>query len=385
MVFEDNYLTLNPETMRNIILIGFLFTILFSCEKKDDLCDTDTCNTYFKIWKELLISRNQLSESYFNDHVFPYRTEIDSWNDGKSFRVEYKIKIDWAEANLSDQFIIWLDPSTVGIYPSKPTPRSTNLSKAQINSLLDVFAFSSSIHKVAEIDHLKYASREEAIRVLQVASGVDNLGSGEVSYENPSFNIDLGQPFLKVYATINKNENKCMSGKLNLITGDSEIREQPCMIYFCFIKGTQITIKSGKSLPIERIKINDTILSVNTNTLQIEKVIVQKVDSVIHSDLVKILFSDSTINNNTSDHPYFVKGKGWCSYKPAETQKKYYINTRQLQPGDICYKSVNNKLTEVQIKIISENEGEVMTYNISRLSKNKSYFANGILVSNEEK
>ena len=136
---------------------------------------------------------------------------------------------------------------------------------------------------------------------------------------------------------------------------------------------------------LKRIKINDTILSVNMNTLQIEKVIVQKVDSVIHSDLVQILFSDSTINNNTSDHPYFVKGKGWCSYKPAETQKKYYINTRQLQPGDICYKSLNNKLTEVQIKTITENPGEVITYNISRLTKNKSYFANGILVSNEEK
>jgi hypothetical protein len=73
--------------MRKTILIGFLFTILFSCEKKDDLCDTDNCNTYFKIWKELLISRNNLTEAYFNEHIFPYSTMIDSWNDGKSFRV----------------------------------------------------------------------------------------------------------------------------------------------------------------------------------------------------------------------------------------------------------------------------------------------------------
>ncbi len=31
-----------------------------------------------------------------------------------------------------------------------------------------------------------------------------------------------------------------------------------------------------------------------------------------------------------------------------------------------------------------ENPREVMTYNISQLERNKSYFANGILVSNEK-
>jgi hypothetical protein len=121
--------------MRKIIIVVFIFTIIFSCEKSTDFCESGECQKYFKIWKDIFISRNQLSESYFNDHVFPYRTDIDSWNDGKSFRVEYKIKIDWAEANLSDQFIIWIDPSTTGLYPSIPTPRSTYLSKDQIAKL----------------------------------------------------------------------------------------------------------------------------------------------------------------------------------------------------------------------------------------------------------
>lgn len=371
--------------MKKITLIVLFLTFIFSCEKvTTDFCDSEECNTYFKIWKDLIISRNQLSESYFNEHVFPYRTEIDSWNDGKSFRVDYKIKIDWAEANLGDQFIIWLDPSTVGLYPSKPTPRSTNLSKAQINSLLDIFAFSSSIHKVAKIDHLKYDSREEAIRVLQVASGVENLGSGEVSYQNPSFNIDLGHPFLKVFATLNRNENKCLSGKLNLITGDSEIREQPCAIYYCFGRGTLIPLSNGKSLPIEKLKINDKILSVKMETWSIEDDFIQEIDSVFHNNIVQITFSDSTITNNTFDHPYFVKGKGWCSFKPSETLRNYDIKTKELQPGDICFKTINNKLIEVKIKHIIEKTGEVMTYNVSRLKKNKNYFANGILVSTEE-
>ena len=289
--------------MKRITLIVFLFTIIISCEKHStDLCDSEECNTYFNIWKELIISRNQLSEDYFNNHIFPYKTEIDNWNDGKSFRVEYKVKIDWAEANLSDQFIIWLDPSTNGLYPSKPTPRSTNLSIVQINSLLDIVAFSSSMHKIAKIDHLKYDSREDAIGVLQIASGVNNLGHGEVAYENPSFNMVLGHPFLKVSATINMNENKCLSGKIDLVTGETEVREQPCAIYFCFEKGTLIALNNGNSLPIEKIRINDKILSVDLDNLSIEEDFVQKIDSVIHNNIVQLTFSDSTITNNTSDH-----------------------------------------------------------------------------------
>ena len=372
--------------MRKVILIVFFLSLIFSCEKQvTDFCDSEDCNTYLKVWKELIISRNHLTVSYYNDHIFPYKTETDSWNDGKSFRVEYKVKIDWAEANLNDQFIIWLDPSTAGLYPSIPAPRSTNLSEGQINILLNDFAFSSSIHKVAKIDHLKYDSRDEAIGVLQAASGVNDLGKGEVSYENPSFNIDLGHPFLKVSATINSSENKCLTGKIDLVTGETEVRNPPCVIYFCFEKGTRIALSNGKSLPIEKLQINDKILSVDIETWSIGEDIVQKIDSVIHKNIVQITFSDSTINYNTSDHPYFVKGKGWCSFKPSETQGNYNIKTKQLQPGDICFKTVNNKLVEVKVKTITEKSDEIMTYNVSGLKKNKSYFANGMLVSTEEK
>lgn len=370
--------------MRKTLLIGILFTILFSCEKKNDFCESDDCNKYLRIWKELLISRNHLTEAYFNEHIFPYSTKIDSWNDGKSFRVEYKIKIDWAEAKMADQFIIWLDVSTNGLFPSIPTPRDTYLNKDQIDKLVDKLAFSSSIHQIAMIDQLKYSTLEEALQELRIASGIENLHSGQVVYEEPSFQIITGNPILKSGAVISEAENKCMSCQIDLVSGETEVREHPCMIYFCFAKGTQITLKHGKSAPIESLKNNDIILSVNINTLSIEEDIVQKVDSVIHTDMIHLKFSDSTYDVSTSDHPYFVKSKGWCSFRPAETKNKYGIKTQQLQIGDICFKFKNNLFTEVKIEMITENPGAVMTYNISALAKNKSYFANGILVSNEQ-
>ena len=52
--------------------------------------------------------------------------------------------------------------------------------------------------------------------------------------------------------------------------------------------------------------------------------------------------------------------------------------------GDTCYKYQDAKLIEVQVKDIKEKSGAVMTYNISQLERNKTYFANGILVSNEK-
>lgn len=117
--------------------------------------------------------------------------------------------------------------------------------------------------------------------------------------------------------------------------------------------------------------------------MKVEEDIVRQIDSVKHSDIVNISFNDMTANNNTFDHPYYVKNKGWCSYKPALTLQKYNIQAKQLLIGDTCFKYKDKQLIEVQIKNITEKPGEVMTYNISRLERNKSYFANGILVSNE--
>ena len=122
-----------------------------------------------------------------------------------------------------------------------------------------------------------------------------------------------------------------------------------------------------------------------TNNELVKNDIVKQVDSVKHSDIVHITFSDLTSNNNTSDHPYYVKNKGWCSYNPLQTTQKYNLKAKKLMIGDTCYKYQDAKLIEVQVKDIKENSGVVMTYNISQLQRNKTYFANGILVSNESK
>jgi hypothetical protein len=391
--------------MKKISLISLIVCFLFSCETNDilrvdcpngtaslqpvvcnsTLCQTDTCQTYFGIWKQLFIERNHMSSDYFNNHITPCYSHIDKWNSGFTFRITYKVKIDWTEDLLGDQFIIWLGPSTAGLYPSISVPRSTLLTKDQIGSALNIMAFSSSLNTVYPITQLRYSSYDDALSALITAAGVNKLCFSEIYYERPHMDVaPSGHPFLRSSATISDLENKCMEASIDLVTGKSNVISNPCIIYFCFTEGTQITLLNGKSKSIERIRTNDTILSVDLKTMKPESDIVKKIDIITHDKIVQISFSDGTINNNTFDHPYLVDGKGWCSYKPTETIQNYRIQAKQLQIGDKCFKYSDDKLIPVLVTGITEQIGEKKTFNISLLKKNKNYFANQILVSNEQ-
>ena len=322
-----------------------------------------------------------MSQEYFDDHITLCSTTIHKWAEGTSFEIFYKVKIEWAEYRLLDKFIFYIASN---LYPGLDVPRNVLLSKSQIETVLNGNYFSSQMSKISPVNELKYTSETEAMKALIEASYVDTFCIGSVSYPQKSFDkYTIGHPYFIASGVLNWTDNKCIEGSIDLITGETYINEQICYILFCFSKGTQIMQYDGSIKPIDKIRIDDKILSINLSTMELEEDIVQKVDSVIHNDMVTIVFNDMTTNSNTSDHPYLVKGKGWSSFKPKITLDKYKIRTSQLQIGDTCFKYKNDKLEEVYIKSITEKTESRITYNISSLKKNKSYFANGILVSNE--
>lgn len=392
--------------MKKISLLSILICSIFSCSKTNDIlkcdcsfysqtfepvvCDgtlsqNDTCQNYLSVWKDLLLSRNLMNQEYFNNHITPCNTSMDKWKDGISFRITYKVKIEWSEVLLWDDFIIWLSPTTSGLYPSLTLPRNSLLTKDQINSAANIMAFSSSINKISSINNIKYHSLNDAMKALIRSSGVDTLCTSEIFYEQPHMVIPpIGHPFLRSYGVLSWDENKCITSQMNLYTGEVKVLFNQCMIIFCVAGGTQITVNNNSTKPIEKIKLGDTILSVNTKLMTIEEDFVHKIDSVTHKDLIEIKFNDFTKLSSTYDHPFYVKGKGWCSFNPNESQQKLNIKTKQLETGDICFKYLNNKLIECNIETITKKTGSFKTYNISKLKKNKNYFANGILVSTEE-
>lgn len=392
--------------MSKFSLISLFICLLFSCNKSSDvieikcpngmaklepvacsqnLCQSDTCLTYMEIWKELFLERNHMSQDYFENHITLCNSRIERSNDKITFRINYKIKIDWAEDLLYDQFVIWLAPSTTGLYPSIIVPRNVLLTKDQIDATVNIMAFSSGMNKVNSIDQLKYPAYQDALNHLILAAGVDKFCGSDVFFMRPHMvDIPNGNPFLSANGELAREENRCIMAEIDLVTGEYNIHDNPCVIYFCFKGSTQITLNNGMSVPIEKIKINDTILSVNIKTMEVQSDIVRQIDVANHDDIVELRFSDGTLNYNTFDHPYLIEGKGWCSYDPAETHQKYKIEAKQIQIGDNCFKYMNNRLEMIQVTGITVKPGEIKTYNLSLLENNKNYFANQILVSNED-
>jgi len=179
--------------------------------------------------------------------------------------------------------------------------------------------------------------------------------------------------------TLSSAENFCKSLKLKTWHG-THSNDGP----FCFGRGTPVTMADGSSKPIEKIIPGDRILSVNTAELSVEEDIVERADSAMHNNFVKIIFDDLTVNINTDDHPYYVKGKGWCSVNPELTFRKYKMHVGSLKPGDDCYKVLNGRIINVKISTIQLVPGRQPGFSIIKLKKNGSFFAGAKLVSVEE-
>ena len=171
-----------------------------------------------------------------------------------------------------------------------------------------------------------------------------------------------------------------MNKKYQILWGGKDDTSIPSM--FCFVAGTKVLIADGSTKNIEDIEVGDIVLSWSEDTNQLQSSKAVKLIQPVHDDMLVIRFSNDVVNENTFDHPYYVKDKGWCSYSPTLTKERYDINSELLEVGDICYFNNSDELEEVEIIFIKENWGEVQTY-IFELDNNYTFFANGILTHNK--
>lgn len=151
----------------------------------------------------------------------------------------------------------------------------------------------------------------------------------------------------------------------------------------CFVSGTMILMADGTEKRIEMLRVNDSIL---TYDFEFQNIIVSSIfdlDTVNHDNIISITLENEIKTMNTADHPYYVLGKGICSYDPISTYKNYGIKARQLEVGDKCYSYSNGELIFINVLSMEKVNGTFITYNISELNNNNNYFANGVLVNNE--
>jgi hypothetical protein len=125
-----------------------------------------------------------------------------------------------------------------------------------------------------------------------------------------------------------------MNKKYQILWGGKDDTSIPSM--GCFVAGTKVLIVEGSTKNIEDIQVGDVVKSWNEITNKVEDSKVVKLNQPVHDDMLVIRFSNDVVNENTFDHPYYVKDKGWCSHSPNLTKERYDIDTNLLEVGDIC-------------------------------------------------
>jgi hypothetical protein len=144
---------------------------------------------------------------------------MDNWNEGVSFRICYKIQMDWAIAYGCDKFMIRIN-SESNLYPE--LPRNEYLSKDEIRFAIDQNRFYTRIGSVSNSD-INFSSMNDALNKLIEDANVNTLCVSEIYVDEITGNL-----ILEAWAEYKNKENSCVNGKINLVSGDTEVTDTPC-------------------------------------------------------------------------------------------------------------------------------------------------------------
>jgi len=149
----------------------------------------------------------------------------------------------------------------------------------------------------------------------------------------------------------------------------------------CFIAGTKIDVEGGAIKNIEDIQVGEKVLTHNHETSENEY---KAVEEILHKDeeqpVVHYHFKDDVRTLvGTYDHPIWIVGKGYASYRPELTKQDSGIDVELIEEGD---KVLLSSGVELEISLIEEIDGNMQVFNLSKIADNNNFFANGLLVHN---
>ena len=189
--------------------------------KIDSMCTSEICTDYLNIWQELFKEKNNLSETFFDEHIVLCQSYLSTWNKGITFRICYKVQMDWAIAYGCDKFVIKLN-SDSNLYPE--LPRNEYLSKDEIRLAINQNRIYSQIATVSN-SNIKFPSMNDALNKLIKDADVNTLCISKIYVDESTGNL-----MLEAWAEYENEENSCIKGKINLISGNTEVTDTPCYI-----------------------------------------------------------------------------------------------------------------------------------------------------------
>jgi len=185
---------------------------------------------YYDLWKSEFMARNGIDQDYFDTHIASIWTSSNCWNSGISFRVTYRITIDWARIDRSDKFIVMLYESE-NAYRYLDIPRDVFLDAYQVGRVLDNRVFGSAVGPVEPLEQLAYETCVGAADAFQDSTGSAVILPTRIAYYVPGkIPREDGYPYFIGRGVIDADSNQCVVGYFNLITGASYSRPDACWV-----------------------------------------------------------------------------------------------------------------------------------------------------------
>ena len=148
----------------------------------------------------------------------------------------------------------------------------------------------------------------------------------------------------------------------------------------CLSKKTLIKMADGSEKFISELKVGDVILSHNFETVMDEPSTIKIINPPVHENMVRLVLQDKIVEC-TPSHPFYSNQHGWVSVNPYRTEMYYrFIDScKEIKP--------NMKLKfgkdEIEVLFAVRYTKRQTTYCINQLSKNHTYYANGLLTAVE--
>lgn len=183
---------------------------------------------YYIFWKNYFISQNQWDSQEFYNKIFVVDMMFHNWNAGTSCKIVYFYINDWAAIKCNDSFIIKLK-SEKSAYHHLNIPRDTLLDSEWLSFCIRNNIAFSEVLRINPNISLMFESCKEAYNYLKKESGYEVLDNYRLNFYVPGRTPRVnGYPYLFASGQINFEENKCVSGHMNLVTGEWNISVGPC-------------------------------------------------------------------------------------------------------------------------------------------------------------
>lgn len=238
---KDNF-TLYFEIKQDIMKCSFIlisivfFTIISSCkndilerkvtciqrsdynqlgrDRNDSICTSALCTEYFNIWEKVFKEQNNMTDSFFDEHFNISSSTLYTWNDGISYLVGYEFQIGWATVSSSDRLMV----------KYSTFPGDDYLSEEEIRYAINIGSRMSKIGTFST-SKLLFTTIDDALNYLIETARVNTLCATRLYLDK-----SIGHLKLEAWGEYENEENSCIQGEIDLITGIVESGDTRCWI-----------------------------------------------------------------------------------------------------------------------------------------------------------